>query len=89
MFHVFVMLAFGALGFFMTKLKYPLAPMVLGIILGSMVEKGLQESLMIFDTNPWMIFSGNRGYSLVLVAALLLILFSPYLLSVYRKRKAS
>ncbi len=87
MFHVFVMLAFGVLGFFMTKLKYPLAPMVLGIILGSMVEKGLQESLMIFDTNPWMIFSGNRGYSLVLVGLLLLILFSPYLLSVYKKRK--
>ena len=35
MFHVYIMLIFGVLGFFMSKLKYPLAPMVLGIILGS------------------------------------------------------
>jgi putative tricarboxylic transport membrane protein len=89
MFHVYVMLGFGILGFFMSKLRYPLAPMVLGIILGSMVEKGLQESFMIFDENPWMIFAGNRGYSIFLVLLLIGILFSPLMYRMYRSAKAS
>ena len=77
MFHVYMMLIFGALGFIMSKLGYPLAPLVLGIILGPMVENGLMQSLDIFDTNPWMIFFGNRGISAILVGLLMIILLSP------------
>ena len=87
MFHVYMMLMFGVLGFIMSKLGYPLAPLVLGIILGPMVENGLMQSLDIFDTNPWMIFFGNRGISAILVGLLMIILLSPLFVQIMKAKR--
>lgn len=55
MFDVVLMLIFGLLGYFMVKLNFPIAPMVLGLILGPLAETGLQQSLII-SSGDWMIF---------------------------------
>ena len=39
LFDVWVMLAIGVLGFVLRKLGYPMAPLVLGLVLGDIVEK--------------------------------------------------
>ena len=59
MFDVWVMVVFGAIGYIMRKLKYPMAPMVLGLILGPMLEQSFRQSLgmsgsslSIFVTRP-------------------------------------
>lgn len=57
MFDVLLMLLFGILGFFMEKYGYPLSPMVLGIILGPMMETYFMMTvrkggLSIFFTRP-------------------------------------
>jgi putative tricarboxylic transport membrane protein len=44
-FDIWVMLIFGVIGYLLRKLDYPLAPFVLGLILGPMLEKSLRTSL--------------------------------------------
>ena len=46
MFDVWVMFGFGALGFAMERLKIPLAPFVIGFVLGPVAEEKLSAGLM-------------------------------------------
>jgi putative tricarboxylic transport membrane protein len=46
MFDVWVMLGFGLVGFFLEKAKVPLAPFVIGIVLGPIAEDNLRSGLM-------------------------------------------
>lgn len=46
MFDVYTLLGFGALGYGMARFNYPFAPLVLGFILGPMVEQNLRSALM-------------------------------------------
>ena len=47
MIDVILMFSFGILGFFMDKIKMPTAPMVVGLILGHMLDVSLHQSLLI------------------------------------------
>jgi putative tricarboxylic transport membrane protein len=58
-FDVWVMLLFGVIGYFMRKLGFPVAPMVLATVIAQMMETSLgqsllisQGSLLIFFTRP-------------------------------------
>ncbi|WP_394743202.1 tripartite tricarboxylate transporter permease [Natronococcus roseus] len=51
-FDVWVMLAAGGLGFLMRLRGYPLAPMVLGLILAPIAEENLRRSLALSDGSP-------------------------------------
>ncbi|MFW6122021.1 MAG: tripartite tricarboxylate transporter permease [Petrotogales bacterium] len=44
-FDIYVMLAFGVIGYILEKVDVPLAPMILGIILGPMIEDNLRVGL--------------------------------------------
>jgi putative tricarboxylic transport membrane protein len=45
-FDVVMMLVFGVVGYFMKKCNYPLAPMVLAIVLGDKAEESFRQSLL-------------------------------------------
>jgi putative tricarboxylic transport membrane protein len=45
-FDVVMMLVFGVAGYFMKKCNYPLAPMVLAIVLGDKAEESFRQSLL-------------------------------------------
>ncbi|MGC1318232.1 MAG: tripartite tricarboxylate transporter permease, partial [Pseudolabrys sp.] len=45
-FDVVMMLVFGVAGYFMKKCNYPLAPMVLAIVLGDKAEEAFRQSLL-------------------------------------------
>jgi TctA family transporter len=58
-FDVIMMVVFGILGYFMKKTSYPMAPMVLAIVLGDKAEEAFRQSLLgsggglgIFFSNP-------------------------------------
>jgi putative tricarboxylic transport membrane protein len=51
--NVYVLLAFGVLGYAMVKLGFPLAPFILGVILGDQIEINLIRSIMT-DPDPWL-----------------------------------
>jgi putative tricarboxylic transport membrane protein len=59
---LWTLLWFGILGFLMRHFGFPLAPMILGVVLGNIAELNLaralaiDESLMPFVTRPWSIF---------------------------------
>jgi putative tricarboxylic transport membrane protein len=48
-FDVWVMVFFGFLGFIMRRLGYPMPPLVLGIILGDLLDKNLRRGLTLSD----------------------------------------
>jgi putative tricarboxylic transport membrane protein len=49
LFDIYVMLAFGIIGFFLRQWNYPMAPLVLGIVLGDLLEKNLRRALLLSD----------------------------------------
>jgi putative tricarboxylic transport membrane protein len=49
LFDVYVMVFFGILGFVLREMKYPMAPLVLGIILGDILDKNLRRALVLSD----------------------------------------
>jgi putative tricarboxylic transport membrane protein len=51
LFDVYVMLAFGLIGFGLRHYGYPMAPLVLGIVLGDLLEKNLRRALILSDGN--------------------------------------
>ncbi len=67
---------FGVVGYTMRSLKFPLAPMILGVVLGPIAERWLSRSLALstditeFITHPWSLF--------FLIASLFSIGFSLY-----------
>ena len=57
MFDVWVMFIFGIIGYFMRKLGYPIAPMVLATVLAQMLETSLQQALLISQGSPLVFFT--------------------------------
>ncbi len=57
LFDVWVALIFGVIGYFMRKLGFPLAPLVLASVLAQMLETSLQQSLLISQGSPLIFFS--------------------------------
>ena len=52
---LYVMAAFGLIGFLFERYKFPLAPMVLGTILGPIAETSFMTTMVSFD-NDWTVF---------------------------------
>jgi putative tricarboxylic transport membrane protein len=82
MFDVYLMLIFGVIGYAFKKLGYPLAPMVLALVLGDRAEenfrnaiKGSQGDMTVFFSNP--LVGGLTGLALCL-------LFWPLLRALWR-----
>ena len=74
-FDMWVMFAFGVIGYLMRKLEYPAAPAVLGLVLGPLVERSLRQSLTISHGDLSIFFT--RPISAVLTVCALLSLFAP------------
>ena len=61
-FDIWTLFWFGILGYAMRVLGFPLAPMVLGVVLGNVAEVNLaravatSDDLMLFFTRPWSLF---------------------------------
>lgn len=76
-FDVFMMIGFGALGLAMRRLDIPLAPLVLTLVLGPLMERSLRESLDI-SQGDFTIFL-TRPITVVLLVIGVLIAISPLL----------
>ena len=55
MLDVWIMLFFGVIGFFMRRYGFSVVPVIIGLILGELVEGTLRQSLVIFEGN-WLLF---------------------------------
>lgn len=57
MFDVYVMLIFGVVGFLLREMKYPMAPLVLGIVLGDLLDLNLRRGLALTQGDPTPFFT--------------------------------
>jgi TctA family transporter len=73
LFDVGIVIVFGIVGFLMEKADLPLPPVILGLILGPMIEENLRIGLIKSDGNFGAFFT--RPISLVLFIILLLLFF--------------
>ena len=73
-FDIIIMVIFGLLGYVMQELDYPVAPMVLGIILGDILDKNLRRALVLTDGSLTPFFT--RPISIVLIFFIILSMVS-------------
>jgi putative tricarboxylic transport membrane protein len=74
-FDVIMMLVFGVAGYLLKKCNYPLAPMVLAIVLGDKAEESFRQSLLLRDGSLSIFWSGGLVASIMALG--LIALFWP------------
>ena len=68
MFDVWCTLVFGVLGYILKKMKYPLAPLAVALVLGDMTERFLRQSLIMGDGSFGIFFTRSISASFMVVA---------------------
>jgi putative tricarboxylic transport membrane protein len=82
---VVLMMVFGVMGYFFKKLKYPLAPMVLALVLGDMAETAFRQSMLLSGGSLTVFWSNGLVGSIVTLA--LVILCWPLISRVIARRR--
>ena len=77
MFDVWMMVVFGVLGYVFKKLSYPLAPLVLAIVLGDRAESSFRQAMLVSQGDMSVFFSNALVGSMTGLA--LFLLFWPLL----------
>jgi putative tricarboxylic transport membrane protein len=67
---LWMMLAFGAIGYFMTRLHYPMAPLVLAMVLGDRTEDAFRQSMILAKGSIWVFWSNPLAGTIITVALL-------------------
>jgi putative tricarboxylic transport membrane protein len=78
---------FGVMGFLMRRFDYPVAPVVVGLILGPVAEAQLRRALQISLGDPMVLLQSPMSATLLAVA--LLALIAPFVLKGLDRFKAS
>jgi putative tricarboxylic transport membrane protein len=73
---LFIMVGFGVIGYLMKRLDIPATPIILGIVLGRLMEEKMRQSLVISD-GSLMIFL-TRPISLFLLLLAVVSITNPY-----------
>jgi len=85
MFDVWMMVVFGVFGYVFKKLQYPLAPLVLAIVLGDRAEASFRQAMLVSQGDMTVFFSNGLVGSLTGLA--LFLLFWPLIsLAIARAR---
>lgn len=82
---IYVMLVFGLIGYIGRRHGFSPAPIIMGLVLGEMIENTLKQSLIIFDHNWFRFF--ERPIVDVFFVLTILGLFSPLLFKLFQNRK--
>jgi putative tricarboxylic transport membrane protein len=82
---IYIMLVFGLIGYIGRRHGFSPAPVIMGLVLGEMIENTLKQSLIIFDHN-WLRFF-ERPIVDFFFALAILGLFSPLLFKMFQSRK--
>jgi putative tricarboxylic transport membrane protein len=75
-----VALILGILGFLLKKADYPISPLVLGLILGTMLEENFRLAIKIGQGNPFVFFQSP------IVLVMLLIILVTFIAPAMKKR---
>ena len=85
MYNVMVAIIAGAVGLILLKLDYPAVPLILGLVLGPLLERNIRRTL-ISSQGDLSVFI-ERPISLILFLATLLVILLPLILKLLKLRK--
>lgn len=85
MYSVWVVVISGIIGYFMKRLNLPMAPLVLGLVLGPLFEKALVQTSAIGDGNVGIVFTRPLALAILAIAALQI--FAPSLFAYVLRRR--
>ncbi|WP_028746650.1 tripartite tricarboxylate transporter permease [Rhizobium mesoamericanum] len=85
-FDLWLALLFGIVGYVFNKLRYPLAPLVLAMVLGNKAEHAFQQSMILSDGSLSVFFSNGLVGSIMTIALAVLLL--PPALRLLRRGKS-
>jgi len=75
-FNLYLMLPVGIICYFLTEMGYPIAPLVIGVILGPMADENLRRALMVSQGSFMPVF--QRPVSLILFLIIVLTIVSQF-----------
>ena len=73
LFDVWLVGGFGLLGFLMRRLDYPSAPLILGLVLGDLMENAVRQSLMMSNGDISILYSRPLAATMLLLTAVILV----------------
>ncbi|MBI5252409.1 MAG: tripartite tricarboxylate transporter permease [Desulfomonile tiedjei] len=82
---VAMMIGFGCFGYVARKFRFEMAPLILALVIGPMMEQNLRLSLVISQGSPWIFV--EHPISATLIAICLSLLISPLVPWIGGKRK--
>lgn len=86
LFDVWIMVIFGLIGYFMRNHGFHPAPLVLGLILGPIVEQGFRQTLQLSQGNL-LGYVLIRPISVILILLILLAVFTPLIFTGKKKKE--
>jgi putative tricarboxylic transport membrane protein len=84
---LWLIIGFGVLGYGFERMKFPVAPLVLGVILGPIAEEAFMNTMISFS-GDWTVFF-TRPISGTIVAFTVIVLLLPSIQKLYLRRFAS
>ena len=84
-FDLVLMTGLGVFGYFLRKLDFPMAPLILGFVLGDMMEQNLRRALAISDGDVHILYGSGITIGLWIAAVVMLVV--PLLLRWKRNNK--
>jgi putative tricarboxylic transport membrane protein len=86
-FDLWIMVVFGVIGFVLQRYGYPVAPIVLGLILGPMLETHFRRALIVSRGDYAIFFHRPIAAALLTVAAIYLL--APVVIWLWRRRRVA
>lgn len=84
-FDLVVVLALGCVGFLMRRYDYPLAPVILGIVLGPLIDNNFRRAMIITDGNVITLLT--RPLTAAILAVAIVFLALPFLIRMYGRAR--
>jgi putative tricarboxylic transport membrane protein len=72
------MLPVGIVSYFLTEMGYPIAPLVIGVILGPMADENLRRALMVSKGSLLPMFTRPVSLALVLIILWMVLVQIPF-----------
>ncbi|OZI77019.1 tripartite tricarboxylate transporter permease [Bordetella genomosp. 12] len=87
-FDLMMVVVIGAIGYFLRKFEVPMAPLVLGVVLGDMMEQNLRRALSITNGDVRVLFDSSVSVGLW-IAAVAVVVVPQAMRYLRRKRRAA
>lgn len=85
-FDLMLMVGLGVFGYILRKMHFPMSPLILGFVLGELLEQNLRRALSISNGEYGILWGSGIAQSLLVLAVAVLVV--PPVLRVIRKRRS-